>query len=138
MDKVDRVFVDSNIWFSFFWGSKTIDKLINRLEGETQIVVSELVLEEVARNIELKLPGVLENVRNFFTVFPLMVVRDPELKDLKAVKTYCDIKDVPILTACLKSKCKFLITGNIKDFRVKKIAGKFGVKVITPLQWLKI
>src|SRR3989338_7876146 len=97
MGKSDRVFVDSNVWFSYFWGSKTIQRLIDALRDKKRLVISELVLAEVAENIKLKLPSVLDEVRNVFTIFPLTVVKDPDLKTVSQVKKYCDSKDAPIL-----------------------------------------
>jgi len=137
MGKSDRVFVDSNVWFSYFWGSKTIQRLIDALRDKKRLVISELVLAEVAENIKLKLPSVLDEVRNVFTIFPLTVVKDPDLKTVSQVKKYCDSKDAPILAACLKSNSGFLITGNLKDFQVKKIKKMLGITVISPSQFLK-
>lgn len=46
-----------------------------------------------------------------------------------------DVKDDFILELAVESECDFIITYNIKDF---KGAEKFNIKVITPIEFLKI
>ena len=133
-----KVFIDSNVWFSFFWGSVTIRQVLASLvKKNVKVVVSELVLKEIVDNIELKNSAKLLLAKKFLLSFPLMVVKNPKEKDLSAAKFIADKKDRPILMAAKNASCNFLITGNLKDFKIKKIKKKYGLQVISPSDFLK-
>lgn len=127
-----KVFIDSNVWFSAIWGSSLIKKLLVKLVRSHAVYVSELVLEEVVRNVKKKLPKELEELKEFIVTYPLKVVKDPGVKEVGNLKGLADWKDLPILAAADKVDCEWLITGNIKDFKVKEIENKLGIKVVTP------
>jgi len=43
-----------------------------------------------------------------------------------------DTADCHILTSCLVGKTNFLLTYNLKDYKIKKIKNKFNLKVVNP------
>ena len=54
------VFIDSNVWFSAFYKKGVCSKLLKNIKSlDWQVCVSELVLEEIIRNIQLKIPNAL-------------------------------------------------------------------------------
>ena len=127
-----RIFIDSNIWFSAFYKKGQAFNLLEKCrEKRFEVVISQLVLEEIIRNIKKKLPRKLENVRSFLITYPLVIVKNPSKKDLTKVEGLAHKKDRPILAAALNYKCRFLITGNLKDFKEKSIKEKFNLEVIS-------
>ncbi|MBI2330032.1 hypothetical protein HYU94_01460 [Candidatus Daviesbacteria bacterium] len=51
-----------------------------------------------------------------------------------------DIEDIHIVAGAVKAKSKFLVTFNIKDYKIDKIYQAFGIRVIVPgelLQYLR-
>lgn len=131
MDKSCRIFIDSNIWFSAFYKQSAASDLLEELlKTNFEIVICELVLEEIVRNIKTKLPSVLELARQFLLTYPLTIVKNPSLKQLSNYDGLADKKDLPILAAAINYNCQFLVTGNLKHFQIMKIGKKFGLQII--------
>lgn len=137
MELKNKVFVDSNIWFSIFWGSVELKKIINRLARDWEVYVSEQVLVEVIRNIKQKLPKELSKVNDFFSTYPVQVVKDPGKLEVKRLVGLADLKDLPLLAGAIRVNCDWFLTGNIKDFKVKAIKHKFKLLVISPSDFVE-
>ena len=132
MDERMRIFIDSNIWFSAFYKKGQAFNLLEKCrEKRFEVVISQLVLEEIIRNIKKKLSRKLENAQKFLITYPLVIVKNPSKKDFIKVKGLAHKKDTPILVAALNYKCQFLVTGNLKDFEEKSIKKKFNLEVIS-------
>lgn len=132
-----RVFVDSNVWFSAFYKKGTASELINSfLQKRFEIVISEQVLEEVLKNIKNKIPQALHLAYQFFQVCPLTIIKDPQLKELEKFAGLAEKKDLPILIPALKYDCRFFITGNKKDFRIRKIKKNHHLVILNPREAL--
>lgn len=128
-----KIFIDSNVWFSAFYKKGVPFLVLETLKNQKyEVVISELVLEEVVRNIKNKYPTILPLVYNFFQQYPLSIIKNPSLLNLQKHKGLAEKKDLPILIAAFQYKCKFLITGNLKDFKIKGIKEKLGLRVISP------
>jgi len=133
------LFIDSNVWFSAFYRSGTCSDLIqNSIKQGFELYISELVLEEVIRNIELKLPHTLQNFIDYIHLHDIIVLEKPHIQALKKYEFLAQKQDLPILVSAIESPCEFFITGNIKDFKVKKIASKHNLSILTPAQFMKI
>lgn len=134
-----RVFVDSNVWFSAFYKKGLPSKLIEKLsQKKFEVVISQLVLEEIVKNIEKKLPHALPLVYQFFQTYPLTVLKNPVKKELKSFEKLAEKKDLPILVAAINYRCRFLITGNVKDFKIDRLDKKYNLKILTPGKAIKI
>jgi len=137
MDRKVKVFVDSNVWFSAFYKKGVASQLLEKLNNKKcQVVISQLVLEEIIVNIKKKLPSVLRLVYNFFQEYPVTIIKNPSLKELKNHLNSAHKKDLPILVSALNYKCGYFITGNIKDFKTEIIRKKYGLKILTPKKGL--
>ncbi|MBP9691375.1 putative toxin-antitoxin system toxin component, PIN family [Candidatus Woesebacteria bacterium] len=133
------LFIDSNVWFSAFYRSGTCSELIQKsIKQGSELYISELVLEEVIRNLELKLPHAMQNFIDYIHLHDVLVLEKPSMRTLKKYELLADKEDFPILVSAIESPCEFFITGNIKDFQVKKIASKHNLSVLTPAQYLKV
>lgn len=137
MEKI-KVFIDSNVWFSAFYKKGVASGLISELlHGEFEIVVSELVLEEMIRNIGKKLPTALSSVSQFFQECPVTVIKNPRVKQLRKFTGLAQRKDLPILISALNYQCNFFVTGNKKDFRISKIKTQHHLLVLNPREMLE-
>lgn len=136
--KKTKVFVDSNVWFSGFYKKGVASGLITQLlQRRFEIVISELVLEEIVRNIGKKLPAALSLIYQFFREYPVMVLKNPTKRQLQKFTGLAQKKDLPILVSALDYHCQFLVTGNKKDFQADSIRKQFCLLVLTPQEMLK-
>lgn len=129
-----NVFIDTNVWFSAFYGSKNAEKLIKaHIEGEISAIISQQVLHELVRNISAKVPRAVKPMEKLFKSAPPKIYKDPQKID-KTLRSLVDSKDQVIFQAAVNSGTKIFVTGNIKDFDVEKIKKLLGVEILTPNQ----
>lgn len=131
------VFIDSNVWFSAVYKQGTCSQLIQMMrQRKWEIVISELVLEEVLRNIDAKKPSASLLISEYLKIVNPIVLKNP---DETALNKYLDLAhtdDLPILVSAIKYPCRYFITGNIKDFQVEAIKKKTKLKIMTPALFL--
>ncbi len=83
------------------------------LEG----VCCPFVVEQVRWNLAKFLPKVPEIEDQFLRLKATLVeVRDPTARDLHPFRDLADEADLPVLVAALKSKCRYLVTRNARDY----------------------
>ena len=137
-EKTIRIFIDSNIWFSSFYGSENCQKLIHAHQEEKIIaVVSDLVIGEIVRNVKKKLPHHFDNLKYFLLNTPPEIVPNPKTIPKKLINL-ASPKDLPIFVSAIMAKVDYFVTGNIKDFSVKKLEKITGVKILTPKEAVNI
>lgn len=136
MEKV-KIFIDSNVWFSAFYKKGVASDLVSELlQRKFEIAVSELVLEEIIRNIEKKLPAALSLVYQFFQECPVTVIKNPKINQLQKFTGLVQKKDLLILASALNYKCAFFVTGNKKDFKIAKIKKRYHLLILNPREML--
>ena len=116
-----RVFVDADVLFagaaspSEHGASLTILRMaeITLIEA----IASRQVITEAERNLGDKLPETLPAFRLLVSRC-LQVVPDPHPDDLPAYEGAADPKDLPILVAALREECSWLVTFNVRHFRL--------------------
>lgn len=129
-----RVFIDTNVWFSFFYGSKNSEIVINSFVGDKiTAVISKNVLDELVKNISQKIPWRRNELLKFFEACPPEIVKSPSKID-KDVEKCVDFKDRHIFQACVDANCDIFVTGNLKDFNVNSIYKKYKIRVLSPKQ----
>lgn len=129
---IPRVFLDSNVWFSAFYGSKNCEKLIQAYkDGRINVAISHQVIEETVRNLKEKLPHLLTLFKEWISSYPPEVVIDPKLIDPK-IKNLVAEEDQPIFCSTILAGVDYFVTGNIKDFSIKKLEKITGIKILTP------
>ena len=127
------VFIDSNIWFSAVYKTGICSQLLQILcQNKWMIVVSELVLEEILRNIEAKKPSASQLASEYIKTINPVVVKNPDETLLDPYLGLAHPDDLPILVSAIQYHCRYFITGNIKDFRVKLIQKRTKLKIVTP------
>ena len=139
MKRISLVFIDTNIWFSAFYKTGTCSQLITKLrEKEITIAISELVLAEIINTFQKKLPQALSLVSEYLQFLKVLIFRNPEKHKMLMYSKLVDKNDLPILVSAIENKCQYLITGNLKDFTIKKIKKVTNLKVVSPVEMMKI
>ncbi|OIO15857.1 putative toxin-antitoxin system toxin component, PIN family [Candidatus Kuenenbacteria bacterium CG1_02_38_13] len=139
MKRISLVFIDTNIWFSAFYKTGTCSQLITKLrEKEITIAISELVLAEIINTFQKKLPQALSLVSEYLQFLKVLIFRNPEKHKMLMYSKLVDKNDLPILVSAIENKCQYLITGNLKDFTIKKIKKVTNLKVVSPMEMMKI
>ncbi len=126
-----RVFVDANVLFSAayselsalsaFWGMNNL-----------HLVASDYVLDEARRNLVKKRPQALARFEK------LLASVEITQESLEAEEVEINAKDRPVLEAALGAKCHYLITGNTADFAHLMDAPIQGMRVMMPVDVLKL
>jgi len=132
------IFIDSNIWFSAIYGQGVCSNLFRKiLKSQDKIFINEIVLEEVIKNISLKLPKALPLLFSFIKEINPIVLKNPKLKTIKKYQKFAKKHDLPILASTIEAKCNFFVTGNIKDFNQTLISKKTHLKILAPADFEK-
>ncbi|MBI1869503.1 DUF4935 domain-containing protein [Candidatus Gottesmanbacteria bacterium] len=137
--QVPQVFIDTNVWFSAFYGSRACEILIKaHIQGNITAVISQQVLSEIVKNLQLKIPRALPKFQQFVKASPPLMLADPKTID-KRIYGLINKKDQAIFSACLRSSIKipYFITGNIKHFSREKLEKITDIKILTPTEAVK-
>src|SRR5439155_20562042 len=84
--------------------------------GLLHLVLPEVAVEEVWRNLSAKLPEAVPLFEEFLRAVPVTIHR-PTLRDRDRARELADPKDVPILAAAIGSGARLLVTHNDRHFR---------------------
>jgi len=136
--KTPKVFIDSNVWFSAFYGSANCEKITEaHTENKIKAVISQKVLQEIVKNFTQKMPNALDPFIKTVSVIPSKIIRDPT-KIPQHVKSLAHPKDQNILASAILAKVNCFVTDNTKHFKTNEIKKKTGIKIVTPKQAVKI
>ncbi len=123
------VFIDTNVWFSAFYGSSNSEEIIKaHVEGKIKAVVSRQVLRELVSNINKKIPRAMVLLKKLMEFSPPMVVDNANFVSPLVAK-FVHKKDQIIFQSAVNSKSELFVTGNTKHFNAKSISN---IKIITP------
>jgi len=132
------VFIDSNVWFFAFYKEGICSKLLENIESTGQkVFISELVLEEVMRNIQIKIPNTLSFFINYLKENKIIVLKNPSATKLLQYSGLAEKHDLPILLSAIEYKCDYFITGNLQDFNLQKIKNKSKIVLISPRRYVE-
>ncbi|MBI1886028.1 MAG: putative toxin-antitoxin system toxin component, PIN family [Chloroflexi bacterium] len=131
-----RVFLDTNVIFSGFHSPSGPPAQILRLhiEGAIQAIVSQQVLEELARTIAAKLPSAAAPVRALLVSAPPEVVPDPPLEMAKHWAKLVDPVDAPVIAAAVQAGADYFVTGDKVFLGKAREIAKSGIAVLSPRQ----
>jgi len=136
---MSSVFIDSNVWFSAFYRKGICSKLIeNYISLGWKVHISEIVLEEVIRNIQIKIPHVLPFFTSYLKENKTIVLKNPSITKLLQYKGLAEKHDLPIFVSAIAYKCNYFITGNLQDFNLKKIQKRSKIILISPKGYMEI
>ena len=133
---ITPVFVDTNVWFSAFYGSSNAEKIIKaHITGQIKAVISQQVLRELVENISQKLPPAIPALHRLLESAPPLIISDPR-EIPPEYKPLSNPKDLPILISASKAQIKVFVTGNIKDFNLPKIKARLDIEILTPKEFI--
>jgi predicted nucleic acid-binding protein len=105
--------------------------------GLIEVIVSRQVIVEADRNIEEKLPEMLNEYRKFIELLAPVLMDDLRKQDVERFKKVIDHDDAPILASAVNSGADCLITWDRKHFIAKNIQIHSNLKIVTPGEFLK-
>ena len=134
-----KVFLDTSALIAGIASSRGAARAVLQLAeiGLIEVIVSRQVIVEADRNIEEKLPEMLNEYRKFIEILAPALVDDPQQKDVKRFLTVINPDDAPILASAVISDADFLITWDRKHFIGKNIRIHSNLKIVTPDEFLK-
>ena len=135
-----KVFIDTSVLIagvaSLTGASAAV---LDLCEAESiQMVISRQVLVEADRNFSAKLPGLVNQFRQFIRNLAPLMVEDPPAAAVERSASLIDRKDAAILAAAIESKVEFLITLDKKHFLKQKVLRNIPIQICTPSDFLRI
>lgn len=138
MSKNQLIFIDTNVWFSAFYGSENSERLLKlHVKGDIKAVISKQVLNELVRNIKKKFPKAIVPLKEFLESAPPIIVSNPDILKVE-LAGLVDKKDEKILQSAINAKAKLFVTGNLKDFDTKSIHELFDIQIVSPKEAVDI
>ncbi len=135
-----KVFIDTRVLISgvaSLTGASAA--VLDLCEAESiQMVISRQVLVEADRNFSAKLPGLVNEFRQFIRNLVPLMVEDPPAGAVERAASLIDRKDAAILAAAIESKVDFLITLDKKHFLKQKVQRNIPIEICTPSDFLRI
>lgn len=128
-------FVDASVLFAATYSSTGAarDLLKLALSGRINLVVSQLVLLEVQRNLANKAP---EKIGFLLTLLETDVFQHaPALtrEEILEAASYTALKDAAVVAAALKANVDFLVTYDRKHLiNPPEVSEKSGLRIVTP------
>lgn len=136
--RIIRIFLDTNVWFSAFYRSSNCEKLVYAHQNNKIIaVISALVLDEIIRNVTRKIPYKLPDLKKILLNTPPEIIPNPQSIP-KKLYYLASPGDLPIFVSAFNAKVSYFVTGNIKDFSVKKLEKLSGIRIVSPHQAVAI
>ena len=134
-----KVFLDTSALIAGVASSRGAARALLQLAeiGLLEVIVSRQVIVEADRNIEEKLPEMLNEYREFIELLAPVLIDDPRQKDVERFLKVINYDDAPILASAVGSGADFLITWDRKHFIGKNIHTHSNLKIVTPGEFLK-
>jgi len=134
-----KVFLDTSALIAGVASSRGAARAVLQLAeiGLLEVIVSRQVIVEADRNIEEKLPEMLNEYREFIELLAPVFIDDPCQKDVERFLKVINCDDAPILASAVGSGADFLITWDRKHFIGKNIHTHSNLKIVTPGEFLK-
>ncbi|MDI6744771.1 MAG: PIN domain-containing protein [Thermodesulfovibrionales bacterium] len=134
-----KVFLDASALITGIASAKGAARAVLQLAetGLIEVFVSRQIIVEADRNIEDKLPELLNEYRKFIELLAPVLIDDPHWKEIKRFLTVINPDDAPILAAAVDAGVDFLVTWDRKHFIDKNIRVHSNLKIVTPGEFLK-
>jgi len=132
------LFVDSDVVISSLMSSTGAAYLLINHTDDIKLFVSNISqkeLEIVATRLEVSLSNLKLLLGKRFNFVDLKQTIDEARKEFKDYVT--DDNDAYIVLGAKEAKVRFLITCNMKDFKIEKIKQDFNIIVMTPGQLIQ-
>ena len=133
------IFLDANVLFSAFHSFKGPAGTILEyfIESKLSVVVSQQVLEEIVRNLKLKLQESLPLFQKLLVNTPPMIVKNPSSAEIADWAQVINLEDASIIASAVAVQPDYLVTGDKHFFENSKIIERSGLRIVTPAQFIK-
>lgn len=136
-----KIFLDTSALIAGIASSKGAARAVLQLAeiGLIKVFVSKQVIVEADRNMEAKLPEMVDEFRRFIEFLAPVLVEDPSPEEVRRFSSIINSEDAPILAAAIASGAEHLVTWDKKHFISisKNIQIHSDLKVVTPGEFLK-
>lgn len=136
-----RVMLDSNIIISGITYPRCCFEILKHvIKQDIKLVVSEAILREVNKNIQIKFPTYVNDLKDFLLDCPFELVQHPAKTEIAKNRDLIrDVSDIPIALAAIQAGVDFFVTGD-RDFlgdndTLKKLKKHF--MIVSPIIFLK-
>ena len=139
MRKKLKVFLDTSALIAGIVSSRGAARAVLQLAevGLIEVLVSKQVIVEGDRNIEMKLPEILSEYREFIKILSPILIDDPSQMEYEKFCKIINPDDAPILASAVGSSADFLVTWDKKHFMHKDVQTYSNLKIVTPGEFLK-
>lgn len=136
--KKPKIFLDSTVLFSACVSESGASREIIRwgMRAKVEIILSDLVLLEVRRNLKQKHPqGLLYLQQIEDNLLYFLVI--PTLENIREAQTYTEFKDAPIVAAAKQAQVDFLASFDRKHLvGVEAVSQRVKFPIMLPAQVL--
>jgi len=127
-----RVFLDANVLFSASNPESIMGRLIKQAALRLTLMTNTFVETEARRNLTLKRP-------QWISEFEQILEKTEQVADtMFDLPVSLNQKDQPVLCSAIRSNCKYLVTGDKRDFGPLYDQTVEGVIIISPVQFAQI
>lgn len=133
-----RVFVDSDVVISSLLSSTGAAYFLIHQTQDLKLLVSNLSqveLETVASRLDISLSKLKELLEDKFEIVKLKHTANEAREEYKDY--VLDKNDGHIILGANEAKAKFLITYNVKHYKIEKIKQNFNILIMTPGQLMQ-
>lgn len=96
------------------------------------MVISQQVLEEVARTFRRSLPEAVPALKDFLLSTPLEVVADRGSEDVSRWSEFLDEGDAGVIAAALAAEPDYFVTGDGRFLKNALVKKESGLEICTP------
>jgi putative PIN family toxin of toxin-antitoxin system len=109
-----RVFLGTNVIISGLYSPhKSPGRILEYfIQGRIQVIISQQVLEELVRVIQIKLPEALPALNRFLMSSPPEIVEDPSPSEIEQLASLVHPEDAAILAASISAHLDYIVTGD--------------------------
>ena len=132
------LFVDSDVVISSLLSSTGAAYLLVHQAEDIKLYISNLSqkeLETVVSRLNLPIHELQLLFKNKLDIIHMKQTTQDAKKEYKEYVT--DSNDAHIILGAKEAKVRFLITYNLKDFKIEKIKQNFNILVMTPGQFIQ-
>jgi predicted nucleic acid-binding protein len=138
--KTIKIFLDSNVILSGLLSDKGPPRVILDLlclnMPFLKGVTGEYNLLEIERNINNRLPTILDIYRTYLPKLRLLIVPLPPPEAIKSYLGRIIDKDAPVLASAVIGGADYLVTGDKKDFGLLRDDASLPLKIVSPSELL--
>lgn len=118
-----KILIDTSTLYSAMANEGRVHELLHFIIERHEVILSDYILEEFKRNIELKLSGskresALQDLEIFLSHCSI-ITKDEYIHNLPEAKKLISLKDSPVLACGMLNEINYLLTSDKEFFNLK-------------------